>query len=270
MHAHTSPCQLQVRILAVLCQSVQNVKNKSIKLMHVVCMHAYFLVPYNITNTFYSYFSIRCPNSNTEGRLIRKTAVMTEQMSSSYFLLVWLLSLKATFYTHLSSHSHSELAAGRLAARWFNAINPSLEHDTACPTLCSPPIKFKSNQIQSCFKRNSLFSPHMAPAADTNHLHYDIVCSLRFKGVLPSLTNFFEGVRLSSMLPQRKWKNRKKTTDELAKMLSDTNVVKLIQWIYETRFVLGQNSHQLVRMSVRRNINISLSIINTSDTAGFI
>lgn len=61
--------------------------------------------------------------------------------------------LKVTFfYTHISSHLNGELAAGGLAGRWFNAINPSLEHDTACPTLCSPPIKFKSNSNLIKFK----------------------------------------------------------------------------------------------------------------------
>lgn len=88
---HTHPC--------IFCLSVQNIKNKSIKLIHVGCRHAYFLLPCKLTNMFYSYFSVRPPNINTENRLIRKTAVMTEQMSSSSFLLVLLLSLKVTF-TH--------------------------------------------------------------------------------------------------------------------------------------------------------------------------
>lgn len=52
------------------------------------------------------------------------------------------------FNTQISSCSHCNLAAGRLSGRRFNAIKPSLECDTACPTLCSPPIIFKSNSNQ--------------------------------------------------------------------------------------------------------------------------
>lgn len=58
------------------------------------------------------------------------------------------LSPPPCFNTQISSCSHCNLAAGRLSGRRFNAIKPSLECDTACPTLCSPPITFKSNSNQ--------------------------------------------------------------------------------------------------------------------------
>lgn len=51
------------------------------------------------------------------------------------------------FWTNILSFSQL-LAAGRLSGRQLNAITPSLQYDTACPTLHSPSIKFKSNSNQ--------------------------------------------------------------------------------------------------------------------------
>lgn len=70
-----------------------------------------------------------------------------------HFLLVLFHLTEENFFspffnTQISSCSHCNLAAGRLSGRRFNAIKPSLECDTACPTLCSPPITFKSNSNQ--------------------------------------------------------------------------------------------------------------------------
>lgn len=51
------------------------------------------------------------------------------------------------FFAQISSHS---VSCWQLedSGRRLNAITPSLQYDTACPTLHSPSIKFKSNSNQ--------------------------------------------------------------------------------------------------------------------------
>lgn len=75
--------------------------------------------------------------TNTGWILLTKRYDDSDGSAGELFLMALLLPLKVTFFFFLT-HKHpliqyTELAAGRLAGRWFNAINPSLERDTACP-----------------------------------------------------------------------------------------------------------------------------------------
>lgn len=58
------------------------------------------------------------------------------------------------FFLQISSHSVSCWQL-EVSGRRLNAITPSLQYDTGCPTLHSPSIKFKSNSNQIKLKNVS-------------------------------------------------------------------------------------------------------------------
>lgn len=83
-------------------------------------------------------------------------------------------------------------------------------------------------------------------------------------------TNWKKKMKKRIFFKKRKKRKKEMTSkDGLAKLLSDTNVVKLIQLSQKIQFLPRWYSHQLVRMWARGNITIYLSIINISNTADF-